>query len=219
MDKIIQYSTKDFNFHTIVQEIFSCDNLLYLHKKSFNDDVPDLNLQPGKDQSTDFHKQFYGHINTDSHFLDLYKKFVSKIVSDNVNESGKIFYQKIPTFRVQLPNNKAVGGKSHRDCDYNHPTGEINFLIPLTPMKGTSSVFYESSPGLKDFKFKDLDPGMCWMFNGNQCEHGNMPNITGWTRVSLDFRVISEDKLKQSSGLLSVAHKLKFIEGEYYEAL
>lgn len=219
MDKVIHYDLKRFNFHQNIQQIFGVDNLLSLHEIQYKDGViPNYNFEAGKDQATWFHEKFYSGIES-SNFLSLYRKFIREFISIQVNGSRKLLYQKIPTFRVQLPNNKSVGGKSHRDVDYNHPAGEINFLLPMTPMRGSNAVFYESEPGLKDFKFKDLDPGMCWIFNGNQCEHGNIANLSGWTRVSLDFRIISEDDLKKSMKLSSVAHKIKFAEGHYYEAL
>lgn len=219
MDRVFYYDIKKFNFHQNIQQIFGVNNLLYLHEAQYKDCViPDYNFEAGKDQATWFHKKFYQGIE-DGEFLVRYKKFIKEVISKQINISGKLLYQKIPTFRVQLPNNKSVGGRSHRDVDYNHPVGEINFLLPMTPMKGSNAVFYESEPGLRDFKFKELDPGMCWIFNGNQCEHGNTTNLNGWTRVSLDFRIISEDDLKKSTELSSVAHKVKFAEGHYYEAL
>jgi hypothetical protein len=42
-----------------------------------------------------------------------------------------IFNADLPPSRVHLPNNVAVGAK-HRDFDYNHPEGEINFWLPVT---------------------------------------------------------------------------------------
>lgn len=57
----------------------------------------------------------------------------------------RIIYQKKPTFRVHLPNNvgnayngtslvltSLAVGKKHRDYDYFHPPGEINFWLPFT---------------------------------------------------------------------------------------
>ena len=56
----------------------------------------------------------------------------------------------------------------------------------------SNTVIAESEPGLRDFKQIELDPGELFMFNGNKCLHGNLPNRTGKTRVSLDFRVLPE---------------------------
>ena len=44
----------------------------------------------------------------------------------------------------------------HYDSDHlsNHPVGEKNFLIPITKMKDTNSIYIDSEPGKKDFKFR-----------------------------------------------------------------
>lgn len=230
MDSTCWYNTYCYPFNAIVQRILDCDNLLILHHQLAGDehaDVMNYNFQAGKDQSTQFHQKFYKAVQADSEFLDCYRRFIRDEAakqfryqrSHRLSPDDRILFQKIPTFRVHLPNNKSVGGTSHRDADYNHPLGEMNFLVPLTPMRGTSSVFYETSPGAKDYRFKDLDPGNYWIFDGNQCEHGNLPNTMGWTRVSFDFRLIAKSDLMLAKDACSVAYGLKFTEGEYYEAL
>ena len=40
----------------------------------------------------------------------------------------KLIYQRKPTLRIHLPENKSVGG-FHRDRDYNHPIEEINIWL------------------------------------------------------------------------------------------
>ena len=64
--------------------------------------------------------------------------------------SEDFLYQKFPTFRVHLPNNIAVG-KFHKDADFGHPKGEINFIIPLTDSYGSASVWVESEENKADF--------------------------------------------------------------------
>jgi hypothetical protein len=108
--------------------------------------VPTFNTnEPGKDQATQFHKKFYDMANgPQCAFMEAYQKFV-RYIRPFFGES-KFLYQRIPTFRVHLPNNKAVGGRSHRDVDYNHPKDEINIVVPLTSMFGTNSIFTETRP-------------------------------------------------------------------------
>lgn len=216
------YDTREFPFHKIVQDIFECDNLLLFHETvcgPVGGEVPTMEQQPGKDQVNFYYKKFYDAIQKDPAFLEMYRTFIRRYIIDSEEKRQLYLYQKIPTFRVHLPNNKAVGGRSHRDADYNHPKGETNYLVPLTTMEGSSSMFVESRPGLKDFHFVTLKPGQYLRFNGNQCEHGNIPNVTGWTRVSFDFRILSKADLKYALNDRSVAQGLRFIEGEYYETL
>ena len=47
----------------------------------------------------------------------------------------------------------------------------------------------ESEPGVGDwYPFYPLGPGGCWRFPGTNCRHFTKPNVSGKTRVSLDFR-------------------------------
>ena len=54
------------------------------------------------------------------------------------------------------------------------------------------------------------------MFNGNKCTHGNLPNRTGKTRISLDFRIMKKSDYKESNNT-SITTGTKFVLGEYYE--
>jgi len=208
---IYNYDHIQYPFYRIVSDYFNCHNLHFLHLE----DVTQHNVdEPGKDNGTIWHKKFYESVKNDSAFLDLYHLFLKNFIK----VKSDALFQKIPTFRVQLPNGKAVGGKSHRDGDYNHPEGEVNFLIPLTYMSGSSSLFTESEPGLRDFKFVDLNLGNLLVFDGRNCEHGNAPNMTGLTRISFDFRVISLKDYNPDSGKSSVGIGSKFINGDYYSS-
>jgi ectoine hydroxylase-related dioxygenase (phytanoyl-CoA dioxygenase family) len=129
-----------------------------------------------------------------------------------------IIYQKWPTFRVHLPNNLAVGAW-HTDAEFNHPEGEINFILPITRMFESNTVITESEPGLRDFKQVELEPGELFVFNGNKCMHGNLPNKTGSTRISLDFRVLKKSDYSSEKNKSSITTNTKFVVGEYYERL
>lgn len=209
---VIKYSQQGYPFCRVVGDMLNCYNLMLLHEKQKEQYAVCL---PGKDQSTEFHNTFYSKCK-DSEFLGLYYRFISYIYQHIFNDDNFLF-QKIPTFRVQLPNNKAVGGVSHRDRDYNHSPKEINVLVALTPMIGSSSLFVESQDGLRDFSLVTLNPGECLVFDGANLEHGNLINTTGWTRVSFDFRLIHRRDYSPDDRV-SVAHGVRFIEGEYYES-
>jgi hypothetical protein len=80
--------------------------------------------------------------------------------------------------------------RSNTHTDKRQPQ-EINCWLPVTPVDGTNSLWAESAPGKKDFApFKCEGPGEAVLFHGSQCEHYTLPNFSGRTRVSIDFRII-----------------------------
>jgi hypothetical protein len=83
-------------------------------------------------------------------------------------------------------------GKMHHDCDYHHQPSELNFWLPLSPVFSTNSLWAESAPDKGDFRPFEMTPGEYVRFYGNKCRHMTFPNDTGKTRVSLDFRAVSE---------------------------
>jgi len=148
----------------------------------------------------------------------MYVEFIRNEIAPKIEAKNKLVYQKWPTFRVHLPNNVAVGGW-HTDSDYNHPSGEINFIVAITEMFESNTTIAESSPGKMDFRQLELSPGMYVKFDGNKCTHGNLPNRTGVPRVSFDFRVMRYEEYDRNHKLTSISKGNKFIIGEYYELM
>jgi ectoine hydroxylase-related dioxygenase (phytanoyl-CoA dioxygenase family) len=145
---------------------------------------------PYNENSSDFHSTFYQKLNEPwEEIISLYENFVSDYVAENIGE--EFLYQKFPTFRVHLPDMRAVT-KWHYDADQDHahPIGEINFIIPLTDMLETNAVWCESHPHSHDYQPMNIKKGELLKFNGNRRHHGNKPNTTGKTRFSFDFRVL-----------------------------
>ena len=172
------YDFKKYDFLQIIKNLFQCNNLQYLHTKL----PPEIQYKElhkiGEDNKTWFHRTFYKPINNNnSDFQRLYDKFIVEVISTLIDEK-KFVYQKSPTFRVHAPGNVAVGGW-HKDADYNHPAGEINFIVPLTKAYDTNTIWSETEPGLGDFKPLVMDIGEIIQFDGNNCLHGNKTNITG----------------------------------------
>ena len=151
-------------------------------------------------------------------FEETYKNFIRDEISQIVGADDKIVFQKWPSFRVHLPGNVAVGGW-HRDFDYNHPEGEINFILAITPMFESNATISESEPGKMDFRQFTINPGQIVKFNGNKCIHGNLPNTTGKTRVSLDFRVMKYENYNNRHLLTSLSKNNKFLIGDYYDII
>jgi len=100
-----------------------------------------------------------------------------------------MYYQRPPTLRIQ-PGPARAYVKAHKDADYGHQPGELNFWIPLTDRGITGVDLYcESEEDKGDFAPLESDVGFATSFHGSHCKHYVNSNSTDKTRVSLDFRV------------------------------
>jgi hypothetical protein len=222
MNKIYNFPIDKYNFSKLVEDYFEKD-LSELHLSS--DKNYELFKEVGKDSNTEFHNKFYKKLNSDwKEIHNLYDQFLKEIVNPivkNITGEPEFVYQKFPTFRVHLPNNVAVT-EFHKDSQpgYNHPEGEINFVIPLTKMYDSNTIWAESSPGKNNIQPLNLEIGelLCWNFN--KCLHGNKINESKHTRVSMDFRVLPMSKYKSiDSEKGSATTKNKFKIGSYYKTI
>jgi hypothetical protein len=214
-EEVFTYDTKKYDFRSIVQKMLHFDDLERIHTLYPEYTKPGV-VQFENDQHTPIHKNFYNS-SLLPQFEELYRSFVRDIISPMFNEPS-IVYQTRPTFRVHLPNNVAVG-KKHRDADYNHPAGEINFWVPLTQVWGNNGFWVESTPDKGDFHpIGSMNYGDVFRFYGNKCQHYNNINDTGSTRISFDFRVIPYSKYTPSHAT-SVKSKMKFEIGSYYSIM
>jgi len=217
MEKYYDYDLEKYGFVSLFQELFGREDLENLHtdlEKEY-----DFFSKPGSDSDTRFHRVFYDKMRAGwPEFLEAYKSLIREEIVSIVGAKDELIYQKWPSFRVHLPNNVAVGGW-HRDGDYNHPSGEINFILALTEMFESNTTITETEPNKMDFRQLELNPGQVVRFNGNQCLHGNLPNKTGVTRVSFDFRVMLPESYDSSHKLTSLSKGNKFLIGHYYEVM
>lgn len=165
------------------------------------------------DQSTDFHRRLY-EIGED--FYEVYRRFLRDVARPFVGD--ELIYQRIPSFRIHLPGNLAVG-EFHRDRDYSHGEGEINLWLPVTRAWDTNSVWIESSEGAEDYKPHTVEVGQVLVFDGVNLAHGNKLNETGKTRVSFDFRVIPKSQYRPRHDAQSVNTGVRFEIGGYFEEL
>lgn len=217
--KFYLYSEVLYPFGEYVKQLFQTENLNLLHHQLKGDEYQEL-FQVGMDSSTIFHDKFYKALRSRwlETFIHTYEDFVYNFISTIVLDENELLYQTTPTFRVHLPGNLAVGA-FHKDKDFNHPTGEINFILPLTDMYGTNTVWAESSPDKGDFAPIEMTYGQVLQFDGNNCTHGNKVNTTPHTRVSLDFRVLPKAFYDPETAKSSVTKGTKFTLGNYYRQL
>ena len=190
--EIYTFDIKKHNFINFFKKLYKTEKLDMLHLKSddYNKVKDTLDLGYLNDRDTDLHKIFYDQIKKDDKFKTLYCNLIKDIHKKFFYDEEYILYQSFPSIRIQYMKSKVI--PPHKDSDKlsNHPLGEKNFLIPITTMKKTNSLYIESEPDKKDFKSIELHYGDLFYFNGNTCTHYNEKNIENKLRISLDFRVI-----------------------------
>ena len=205
------YSSDDYNFVKLIEQIFDVGDLARLGADALK--KVDL-LRAGAEQSTRYHRRFYAAFQ--GRLEATYRDFVSNVATA-VLDTRHICYQTIPTFRIHLPGNVAVGA-FHRDKDYNHQNGEVNFWLPLTPAWDTNTVWIETTPDRGDYQPVDLLPGQFFVFDGVNLRHGNRLNTTGSTRASFDFRCLPL-RWYRDTGLRSVNAGRRMSIGDYFSVL
>jgi perosamine synthetase len=172
-----------YKFRQYMEELFETNDIEHLHL-AHSDFIGIDNVD------TPLHKKFYQSIYASQKFKDIYCNFIRQIQLQFFNEDEYLIYQSFPSVRFQFPGSIALA--KHCDSDHygSHPLGERNFIIPLTKMSGSATLFVESSPGKEDYKGQELEYGDLFFFNGNTCVHYSEPNNEEYVRISLDFRVI-----------------------------
>ena len=190
--KIYNYDINKHQFLEYFQKLYDEKqlNMLHLKSKSYNYVKDKLNLGGLNEIDTDLHNIFYKKIKSDITFKTLYCKFIKDIYKFYFPEEQYLIYQSYPSIRIQFMESVVI--PQHKDSDElsNHPLREKNFLLPITEMKNTNSIYIESEPDKKDFQSIELNYGELFYFNGNKCTHYNEKNIENRLRISLDFRTI-----------------------------
>lgn len=142
------------------------------------------------------------HVSEDSAFLSAYERLVVEVlcphlevklretVDGGARPPTRFVYQYPPTLRIQ-PGPSESFKRPHRDAEYGHQVGEVNFWMPLTNYSEMTrtTLWVESSPNLGDYKPLDIDYGSIAMFHGTLCRHSVPANASLFTRVSMDFRI------------------------------
>jgi len=205
--EIYSYDYTKHPFIRYFKDLYDEENLEMLHLKSEDYQYLKYKLDLGglSEIDTDLHTRFYSDIKSNLVFKKLYCSFIKDIYIHFFPNEKHMIFQGFPSVRFQFM--KSVTVPPHKDSDglSNHPVGEKNFLIPLTEMSNTNSIFIESEPDKGDFKSIELKPGDLYYFNANKCMHYNKPNDEGKLRVSLDFRIILlDDYFKYVNGTTMV---------------
>ena len=145
-------------------------------------------------------------------FCDAYERMIREVIAPHIvkqfspqkeNDRSVVLYQfehqHSSTIRIYCSHLKPIGGKNikgeyrslgrfHCDAQYGHQDGEINFWMPLTLLHDTSTLWGETEPMKEDYYPFRPEIGELMQFPGTNCRHFTKPNVSGKTRVSLDFR-------------------------------
>jgi len=203
--------------------------------KSFTDVK---NNQLSTDQKTVFHQLFYNEHSPYFHeFRSLYQRFVKEQVLPLFDKKETEFaVQAMPTFRTQIPDATALGNNTqffvqknetknnipeeaigwHCDSQYNHAEGEINFIVAITEMKDSNSVWFETKPNNAHYIPVTQGFGTFMSFYGNKCHHYNKVNQEKTTRISFDFRIIPMSVYNDDETKRSLTQNLPFRLGHYF---
>tara|TARA_A100001011_G_C14296035_1_gene838468 strand:- start:1259 stop:1978 length:720 start_codon:yes stop_codon:yes gene_type:complete len=202
-ESLISHFNRAFFFHEEIKNDFE---LHTLHDSLRNKDEI---LKQGTDQNTIFHKAIYSTFDDpdyfSSDFWKSYKKLcinIVQILKDETDFRGEWSIQRFPTIRFQFPNNVSVF-EFHRDSNYSHPLGEINCFYALNQCLNTSALQVEKNLGFEDYEPLNLKSGEYAILNTSIFKHGDLINLTGKTRVSMDFRFIPNKHLKDVKSSLS----------------
>lgn len=135
-----------FDKHPFIKyfkNLYNEENLNMLHLKS--EDYKYLEHRIKSDAlneiDTDLHKKFYNEIKNDNTFKMLYCNFIKDIYKEFFPDEKYMIFQSFPSVRFQFL--KSIAVLPHKDSDFlsNHPLGEKNFLIPITEMVNTNSIY------------------------------------------------------------------------------
>lgn len=162
---------------------------------------------PGEDPfySSEFRKALVKRMRANTRLCDEYERLIKEVIAPQLAQelaaledgapwvtgdgSVELVYQYPPTLRIQ-PRRTAFFRREHRDAEYGHQPGELNFWLALTDTRDSrATLWVESAPDLGDFHPLRMAVGEMVRFWGTSCFHKAPPNETDFTRVSLDFRV------------------------------
>jgi len=203
---VYTYDIEKYPFQEVMKEILGVDNLDLIHEEAT---WPLLTRE--KDQSTPYHRLYYSRYK--ENMQELWARFTEEVIAPLFNEY--IYYQTIPTFRVQIPNNVGVG-EYHTDAEYGHTDGARNVFLPMVDVNQHNTIWSESAPGKEDYTPMELKYGQFALWDGVNLKHGNKSNNSNVTRVSIDARVLPCSLYDEKTANSSINLKVKFGPGAYY---
>ncbi len=227
-DRLLQYigfDTEAFPFRRLIEEhlrdAIGCDRL-----EDFHNHIPADRLPTDPMEGT---AHTYGHDllyavdpafrqagiveARERGFMEIYRRFMHHLQEDVFQEP--VIFQRRPSMRIQYPECTSYG-LMHRDSEFNHPADEINIWLPITEVRGSATMVIESEIDKGDYRPVELPFGEYVVFN-SALMHGNIVNEEGYTRFSIDMRVIPLRIYQEASNTFSATTHTEFVVGGYYD--
>ena len=201
-----QWDIQAFEFIPLQEEIYGSP-LRTLHER-IGESIPILEFQT--DQSSVLHKMHYGSEN--AQWLEEYRRFCLGEIAAKF--TCDVIFQRIPSFRVQVPGNIAVA-EFHSDSEYGHDPNDVNIYLPLTDAPLERTILIGDDPANIDLALT-ASLGQYWIWKGSTLRHGNAVNTTDFTRVSIDFRVLPKHLYRANTSARSVSAGRLFALGDYW---
>lgn len=187
-------------------------------------------IQPwNNDRQSIFVKKFHAYVDSCPDFNDTYYEFIEKHIKPLFPDDTKLVVQKTPNIRFSFPDSAAIGCDPndpeniiglHCDANFGHNENETNFIVPITRMYATNSIYYEptvdSQKNPLDYENVVLNTYQFFQGYFNKLKHCNQLNQTNKTRISFDIRVIPYNIYMDN---LEFFKGTKFEIGKYYIVL
>jgi ectoine hydroxylase-related dioxygenase (phytanoyl-CoA dioxygenase family) len=217
--KKVNYDINVYDFSGIVSNIFNFSPLGKLHtEKDFSVLIKQSVNDTHTFQQSKYHQLYYDNFNLVN---PTYIKLIENVIKP-LYGGERVVYQKIPTFRIHFPNGVSVGmfhkDKDLRDDKWHESIKEDNFYLPVTNAYDTNTIWFESEEDKANYKPMVCDYGGLIQWDGTNLSHGNKINKTDDTRISIDFRVVTESNFKSNEDN-SKNNKTVFTIGGYYDIL
>lgn len=175
-------------------------------------------LEAGTDQASPFHKSIYSEFDRDtgSPLIVEYRRLCIEWLEElKWAHEDEWAIQRYPSIRIHMPGNVSVF-EFHRDNDYSHQLGEVNHFLSVTESRQSAALHVEKNLGWNDFAPLELAAGESAIINTSVFRHGDYINNEGYTRVSLDFRAIPLDLLKNVGSTVSLTKKKALDDTDYF---
>jgi len=231
----------DNPFPLLIQELFkkeynyegSLDNLHSLFETTLITPLDidyHRHIHPwSNDRDSIFVKKFHSYVDNCPDFNETYYAFIQKHIKPLFPDETKLVVQKTPNIRFSFPDSAAIGCDPndpeniiglHCDSNFGHNENEMNFIVPVTRMYASNSIYYEPTIDSKKdpFEYENVVLNTYQFFEGyfNKLKHCNRINQTNKTRISFDIRVIPYNIYMDN---LEFFQGTKFEIGKYYIVL
>ena len=241
--RVLRFDEDAFPLLELVQEALGVDSLETLHLLQPEDFLPAGRAAPAlaAERSPKRRLELLRHnlqerwktsVQRVAFETQIMPRLVREVVAPTMPGEQFVLYQRASILRFHLawplvdgenslPADAKLGALAllHADGDYGHPSGEVNYWLPLTQAYGSNSLFAETAPGRADYSPFVLRYGELQQWRGHSNRHYSHRNLTPTTRVSFDFRVIPGSAWREPGAPGGPHERSGFKRESYYAEL